>query len=120
MVTLSCSGGSPSGASCVFNPISGTPSFSSVLTISTQPLTPTGSYNITITGRAGDLGFGETRLTQVALVVNPGRIGGVTVPIDKLGLVATYVGLASMILLGTAFAMYRRRVNARREIITRL
>ncbi len=69
-VTLSCSGGLPSGASCAFNPISGTPSFSSILTITTQPSTPFGFFTVMVTGTAGDLGFSETHSTQVTLVVN--------------------------------------------------
>jgi hypothetical protein len=68
-VTLSCSGGLPAGASCTFNPVSGTPGFSTSLTISTQSSTPLGSYTITVTGRAGDLGFGASRSTQFTLTV---------------------------------------------------
>lgn len=70
-LTLSCSGGLPSGATCAFSTISGTPSFSSTLTITTQSSTPPGSYSITVTGTAGDLGFSQTRSTQVTITVNP-------------------------------------------------
>ena len=116
-ITLSCSGGSPSGASCTFNPVSGTPSFSSVLVISTQPSTPTGSYIITVTGTAGDLGFGETRSTQVTLMVSPGgTIGGVTLSADRLALLAFLIIPASLIIgATTAGAFYFRRAKHKQK-----
>ena len=39
------------------------------MTISTQPSTTLGSYNVTITGAAGDLGFGEVHSTLVRLII---------------------------------------------------
>ncbi len=66
-VSLSCSGGLPSGASCAFNPQSGNPTYSSALTISTSSTTPTGSAVITITGTSGAI----THTTQFMLTVNP-------------------------------------------------
>ena len=54
-VTLACTGGLPAGASCSFKPVFGTPDFSSILTISTQLSTPTGTYNVTFTGTDGSL-----------------------------------------------------------------
>lgn len=48
-VSLSASG-LPSGATAGFSPSSGTPSFTSTLTISTASTTPTGTYSITIKG----------------------------------------------------------------------
>src|SRR5437899_1622448 len=50
-VTLSCVGSSlPAGASCLFNPDSLTSTGSSILTISSTPLTPIGSYVLQVTG----------------------------------------------------------------------
>ncbi len=83
-VSLSCTSGVPSGASCSFNPFSGNPTFSSTLTITTSSSTPTGSPMITVTGTGGGL----TRTTQFTLMVNappPGfdfslsNSGGITV-----------------------------------------
>jgi hypothetical protein len=58
-VTLKCSAGLPSGASCAFNPPSPTPAangtITSALTITTANTTPPGSYTITITGTSGTL-----------------------------------------------------------------
>jgi hypothetical protein len=65
-VSLSCTSGLPSGASCGFNPLSGTPTFSSTLTVSTTALTPTGSSTITVTGTAG----AQSQTTQFTLTVN--------------------------------------------------
>jgi len=65
-VSLSCTSGLPSGASCSFNPQSGNPSFSSMLTVSTSSSTPTGSYTITATGTGG----GKSHTTQFTLTVN--------------------------------------------------
>jgi len=64
-VSLSASG-LPSGASAVFNPSSGNPTFTSTLAISTSSSTPTGSYTITVIGTGGGL----TRTTQFTLTVN--------------------------------------------------
>ena len=47
--------GLPSDATASFSPPSGTPSFTSALTISTSSATPTGTYTITITGTGGGL-----------------------------------------------------------------
>src|SRR5438309_8595602 len=50
-VTLSCVGSSlPAGASCLFNPDSLTPTGSSILTFSSTPMTPIGSYVVQVTG----------------------------------------------------------------------
>jgi hypothetical protein len=53
-VSLSVSG-LPSGATASFSPASGTPSFTSALTISTASTTPAGTYTITITGTGGGI-----------------------------------------------------------------
>jgi hypothetical protein len=57
--------GVPSGASCGFVPSSGTPSFSSSMTIFADPSTPPGTYTITIVGRGG----GITRACTYTLTV---------------------------------------------------
>jgi hypothetical protein len=64
-VGLSCTNGLPSGATCSFNPASGVPQFSSMLTISTPSSTPLGSYTINVTGTGG----GQTHTTQFRLNV---------------------------------------------------
>lgn len=64
-VSLSCTGGLPSGASCSFNPQSANPTFSSTLTISISSPTPLGTYTITVTG----IGGGKTHTTQFGLTV---------------------------------------------------
>lgn len=43
-----CTGPLPSGASCGFVPSSGNPTFSTILTISTSPSTPPGTYSLDI------------------------------------------------------------------------
>ena len=65
-VSLSASG-LPSGAAPTFAPASGTPSFTSTLTISTSPTTPAGTYAITITGTGGGL----THTATYTLTVTP-------------------------------------------------
>jgi plastocyanin len=81
----------PSAPSCTTSP-----NFSVILVISTQPSvpgTPVGSYTITVAGTGG----GVTHTTQFILTVNPGTIGGVVVPVDKLAMLMPYLGLASLI-----------------------
>jgi hypothetical protein len=73
-VSLSCTGGLPSGASCSFNPASGSPTFSSTLTISTTSSTPTGSYTITVNGNPA-----ATAGTSFTLTVNTVPSGGKTI-----------------------------------------
>ncbi len=63
--SLSCSAGLPPGTACYFSPASGSPTFSSVLTVSSQPSTPVGSYPITVTGMGG----GQTHTTLILLTV---------------------------------------------------
>ncbi len=64
--TLSQSGCPPS-ATCSFNPSSGTPSYTSVLTVATTGSTPMGTYTITVSGTAGAL----TRTTTFSVTVTP-------------------------------------------------
>ncbi|MFZ7136926.1 MAG: Ig-like domain-containing protein [archaeon] len=73
-VSLSVSG-LPSGASATFSAVSGTPSFTSTLTISVAETTPAGTYTITITGT----GNGNTHSSTYSLTV---QTGGVVPPAD--------------------------------------
>lgn len=57
--------GVPSGASASLNPISGSPTFSSILSVSTTSSVSPGQYVLTISGSAGS----QTHQTTVVLVV---------------------------------------------------
>jgi hypothetical protein len=63
-VALSVSG-APSGVSTSLNPTSGSPSFNSILTVSTASSVAPGQYVMTITGTAG----AKTQTTTVALTI---------------------------------------------------
>ena len=65
-VTLSASG-LPSGVSPSFNPSSGTPTFTSALTITISSTASAGLYNVTVTG----VGGGVTRTSSFALTIQP-------------------------------------------------
>ncbi len=111
-VSLTCSSGLPTLASCSFNPSSGIPIFSSTLTVSTSTSTPAGSFTITVAGTGG----GTIHTTQFTLTVNPLTVGGTIVPINKLALLAPYVGLVAAILTGTiATIIYVVRTRRIRE-----
>jgi len=64
-VSLSLSG-LPSGAKFQFSPPSGTPPFTSTLTIASQPDAPAGSYDLTLLGSGG----GNTRSAVVKLIIS--------------------------------------------------
>src|SRR5438128_5115238 len=71
-VTLSCSSGLPSGASCAFTPsATGSPTFSATLTITTLASTPAGTSTITVTGTP--LGA-TTAPTTFTLTVAPPQV----------------------------------------------
>ena len=78
-VNLSASG-LPSGASASFSPASVTAGGSSTLTINTSASTPSGTFNVTITGTGS-----VTRTTTLALTVTGGTPGQCTSPGQKLG-----------------------------------
>jgi hypothetical protein len=65
-VSLSASG-LPTGASAIFNPLTCAPSCSSTLTFSTSSTTPSGTYQIMITGTSGSI----TRSSTYSLTVQP-------------------------------------------------
>ncbi len=113
-VSLSCSG-LPAGASCSFNPSSGSPDFTSTLTVLTGCSTMRGSYTITVTGTSRT----ATAITDVFLsVLNDGScssVGGTVVPIDKLVLLAPYIGITSSVMALTAAALYIARVKRRKK-----
>jgi ribosomal protein L40E len=67
-VSLAVSG-LPTGANAVLSALSGTPNFSSTLTVTPQRYAPTGSFTLTITGTGGDL----TKIANVVLIVNPAK-----------------------------------------------
>ncbi len=77
-VSLSCSSGLPTGASCGFSPANGNPTFSSTLTITTSSSTPTGSSTIAVVGTGGGL----TRSTSFTLTVNPATIPSLSVSVS--------------------------------------
>ena len=71
-VSLSCVGGLPSDTSCSFLPPSGSPTFTSSLTITASSSTPSGTYTITVDGSNG----GFSHKIQVTLTVLPASIMG--------------------------------------------
>lgn len=64
-VSLSASG-LPAGASSSFSPATGTPTFTSTLTVSTTGATPAGTYTLSVAGAAGAV----TKTTTVTLIVS--------------------------------------------------
>ncbi len=64
-VTLSATG-APGNTSVDFSPLESTPSFNSIIAISTSSVTPTGQYTLTITGTGADA---ETDSTTYSLQV---------------------------------------------------
>lgn len=93
-VNLACTSGLPAGASCGFNPSSVFPTSTSGMILSASPSTPTGSFLVTVTG----IGGGLSHTTAFTLtVVLPQTIGGVELPVDKLRVLAPYLGLATVL-----------------------
>jgi hypothetical protein len=68
-------------------------------------------YNVTFNG-TGTWSFTlDVTITEVS-----GSVGGIAIPVDKFGLLAPYIGLASTTLVGTAaIAIYVKRVKRRKE-----
>ena len=65
-VVLACVNGLPPRAFCSFDPSSAVPNYTSTLTISTEPSTPVGVYNITVVATGGIV----SNSTSFDLVVN--------------------------------------------------
>jgi hypothetical protein len=97
--------------------------------ITTYTLNPDGgsqSFNLDCDLECGHVYFHYTMLNTTDHVISEQYgdheiapcegVGGVMVPIDKLGLLAPYIGLASTILIATATtAIYVKRVKRRKE-----
>ena len=114
-VSLSVSG-LPSGTNGVLSVPSGTPNFSSTLTVTSQRYVPTGSFTLTITGTGGEL----TRIANVVLIVNPAKTTlppptQTTTTVQPLGpgfpdLTWIIIGiLAVLIVIFAALALRRRQ-----------
>ena len=75
-VTLSCSGGLPSGTQCSFNPATpitpGNNSASVVMTISTGASTSPGTYPVTVTATSGSLSHSATVSLVVTSIISSG------------------------------------------------
>jgi hypothetical protein len=75
------------------------------------PISPTHVYNETYTSGAMAEPEGEASLTSA-----PSVVGGFLVPVDKFGLLAPYIGLASTIIVATvATSIYVKHVKRRKE-----
>ncbi len=113
-VTLACTNLLPLGASCLFNPASGSPNYTSTLTINTLATTPLGSFIITVTGTGGGL----TKLTQFALTVESGHpVGGAILPIETLAVLAPYIALIAAIIATAIATIYITRHKHTKETI---
>src|SRR6266487_1542994 len=89
-----------------------TPNCSTALTFTAYSTTPTGTFTVTIIGND----FGIMRMTSFTLTIGPGpSVGGEVVPVDRLGLLAPYLALSSIIILSTLAMIYqlfrRRRIE---------
>jgi hypothetical protein len=114
-VTLACTNLLPQGASCLFSPGSGSPSYTSTLTIKTLATTPLGSFIITVTGTGGGL----TKLTQFALTVESGNpVGGAILPIDTIAILAPYIALVAAIIATAITTIYITRHKHTKETIS--
>jgi hypothetical protein len=72
-----------------------------------------GIYNVTLTLTDNNSMTSDAVATFLVPSVS---VGGIVVPVDKLGLLAPYIGLASTILVGTvASVVYVKRVKHRKE-----
>jgi len=76
-VALSISPAPPAGVSPQFNPPSGTPPFTSTLTLGTTSATPTGTYALTLTATGG----GVTKTIPISLVVTATTATTTTTPL---------------------------------------
>jgi hypothetical protein len=96
----------------VDTPING--STHATLSISNPSGQPTASFNVTVTAtyQNGTAYGGFLEEVTIPIV----GVGGIVVPVDKLGLLAPYVGFASTILVGAvASTVYVKRVKRRKE-----
>jgi uncharacterized membrane protein len=108
-VTLSVSG-VPDGCSSAFSPISGTPGFTSTLTVATSETAPLGSHILTIIGKSSSE---ETVITSVTLEIReyePSTMETVSNLITTPSVLAAVIGLLGTIITATvAIAKLRGR-----------
>ena len=104
-VALSVSG-LPSGASDSYSPTSGSPAFTSTLTVTTSPSTPLGTYTLTITG----IGGGKTHTTTVTLNVATAPVGSITINDDDAYTTSTSAAL-TLYAESPAFAVEEMRFS---------
>ena len=94
------------------------PNDMATITFLTQKRPPEGGTTISITlARYRDSTGTAHYPAKEGTVVSPRvPVGGVWIPVDKLGLLAPYIGLASTIIAATAAtAIYARRVKRRKQ-----
>lgn len=100
--------------SCLLNSLDPGQSISKNIPVSTnQSIGPTQPAIVLV-----DLGVDDLDASngEFLTLFPPPPVGGIAVPIDKLGLLAPYIGLASTILVATvATAIYVKRVKHRKE-----
>jgi hypothetical protein len=102
-----------------FNPSVTTCTYAPIDMSTIPPTVPTGCYDyndahtvhihVATTDASGTVAADG----EVTIWETPSGVGGLQGPIDKLGLVAPYIGIASTILIATA--IYVKRVKRRRE-----
>jgi len=113
-VSLSCQAlGLPAGVSCQFTPASGNPTFSSNLLINASPSTQVGGYTVILVG-SGQGGVNHETSFILTVVGGGETTGGFVVPIDKLSLLAPYIGMAFLI-VAVAFGAILRAKRRRRN-----
>ncbi len=115
-VSLSCRAfGLPPGASCQFTPVNGNPTFTSNFLIQTLSSTPVGVYNVVVV--ASGQGGVNRSIVFILNVQGAGggeTTGGFVIPIDKLSLLAPYIGMTFLIVVlafGAIIRVRRRKRN---------
>jgi len=105
VVTLSASG-QPAGVSVSFDPSSGTPTFTSTMTITTDSTAEPGTYTITVTGTGSPTYSKTFRLTMIEYHE---PVGGIIAP-TIFDFLAPLIGFVAAVGVVTAIALaFRRR-----------
>jgi len=105
-VSLSASG-QPADVYISFDPESGTPTFTSTMTINVGREAEPGIYTIIITGTGADEKIHTTTCELTVTAYPP--VGGVVLPVNKLRLIAPWIGLFTLVgALFAAIAIKRR------------
>jgi hypothetical protein len=105
VVTLSASG-QPAGVSVSFDPSSGTPTFTSTMTITTDSTAEPGTYTITVTGTGSPTYSKTFRLTMIEYHE---PVGGIIAP-TVFDFLAPLIGFVAAVGVVTAIALaFRRR-----------